>query len=242
MISKFIERISEDPRILTREDVRAFLKWLKETESGNYKNTLSALKVFYRDFLGRPEVVSSFKFPPKTVRVVRMVPTENLRTFYRELRQPRAKAMFMLYATSGLRRNELLSLKRRNVDPELRMIIPEGNGSRTKRTYVTFYNRETAKILKEILPEDPEARVFPVSSNYFQKKSLEIRTKVGVILTPQILREWFCSQMGELGVPDRYVDAFCGRVPRSILARHYTDYSPDKLKRIYDKANIKVLS
>lgn len=40
---------------------------------------------------------------------------------------------------------------------------------------------------------------------------------------------------------DRYVDAFCGRVPKSILARHYTDYSPKKLEVIYKKANIIVL-
>jgi intergrase/recombinase len=48
--------------------------------------------------------------------------------------------------------------------------------------------------------------------------------------------------MGRLRVPDRYVDAFCGRVPRSVLARHYTDFSPEKLKEIYEKANLKVLS
>jgi len=48
--------------------------------------------------------------------------------------------------------------------------------------------------------------------------------------------------MGELGVQDRYIDAFCGRVPKSILARHYTDYSPERLKRRYDKAGLKVLS
>ena len=47
--------------------------------------------------------------------------------------------------------------------------------------------------------------------------------------------------MGRLGIPDRYVDAFCGRVPRSVLARHYTDFSPGKLKEIYDKANLRVL-
>jgi intergrase/recombinase len=48
--------------------------------------------------------------------------------------------------------------------------------------------------------------------------------------------------MGRLSVPDRFVDAFCGRVPKSILARHYTDFSPEKLKEIYDKANLRVLS
>jgi hypothetical protein len=46
--------------------------------------------------------------------------------------------------------------------------------------------------------------------------------------------------MGALGVQDRFVDAFCGRIPKSVLARHYTDFSPGKLKQIYDKAEIKV--
>jgi intergrase/recombinase len=71
---------------------------------------------------------------------------------------------------------------------------------------------------------------------------MEARKKTGINITPQILREWFACEMGRLGVPDRYVDAFCGRVPRSVLARHYTDFSPEKLKEIYDKANLKVLS
>jgi intergrase/recombinase len=48
--------------------------------------------------------------------------------------------------------------------------------------------------------------------------------------------------MGGLGVPDRYVDAFCGTVPRSVLARHYTDFSLEKLKEIYDKANLRILN
>jgi len=47
--------------------------------------------------------------------------------------------------------------------------------------------------------------------------------------------------MGNLGVSDRYIDAFCGRVPKSVLAKHYTDYSPKKLKAIYDKADLRVL-
>jgi intergrase/recombinase len=48
--------------------------------------------------------------------------------------------------------------------------------------------------------------------------------------------------MGRVGVPDRFVDAFCGRVPKSILARHYTDFSPEKLKEIYDKVKLCILS
>ena len=45
-----------------------------------------------------------------------------------------------------------------------------------------------------------------------------------------------------LEVQDRYVDAFCGRMPQSILARHNTDYSPERLKEIYENAKLKVLN
>jgi hypothetical protein len=40
---------------------------------------------------------------------------------------------------------------------------------------------------------------------------------------------------------DRLVDAFCGRIPHSVLARHYTDFSPERLKEIYDRARLGIL-
>jgi intergrase/recombinase len=48
--------------------------------------------------------------------------------------------------------------------------------------------------------------------------------------------------MLRLGVSEAYIDAFCGRVPESVLARHYADYNPERLKEIYEKANLKVLT
>ena len=41
---------------------------------------------------------------------------------------------------------------------------------------------------------------------------------------------------------DRYFDAFCDRTPKSVIARYYTDYSPEKLKEIYVGVNLEVLS
>jgi len=49
------------------------------------------------------------------------------------------------------------------------------------------------------------------------------------------LRYLYANKMVEQGVQDWYIDACCGRTPKSVLARHYTDYSPERLKRIYDK-------
>jgi len=68
------------------------------------------------------------------------------------------------------------------------------------------------------------------------------RNKTGIDITPQKLRQWFCSEMLRLGISETYIDAFCGRVSKSVLARHYTDFSPQKLEEIYEKANIKILA
>ena len=53
---------------------------------------------------------------------------------------------------------------------------------------------------------------------------------------------WFATEMGELGVPDRFVDIFQGRAPRSVLRKHYTGKGLERLKRIYDNPDLKVLS
>jgi intergrase/recombinase len=63
-----------------------------------------------------------------------------------------------------------------------------------------------------------------------------------LLITSKVLRAWFSTEMGELGVPDRFVNIFQGRAPRNVLAKHYTGKGLQQLKRIYDKANLKVLN
>jgi len=42
-------------------------------------------------------------------------------------------------------------------------------------------------------------------------------------------------------VPDRFVDVFQGRAPKSVLAKHYTGKDLERLKRMHEKADLKVL-
>jgi intergrase/recombinase len=56
-----------------------------------------------------------------------------------------------------------------------------------------------------------------------------------------MLRAWFSTEMGEIGVPDRFIDVFQGRAPSTVLAKHYTEKGLLRLKRIYGKANLKVI-
>ena len=55
-----------------------------------------------------------------------------------------------------------------------------------------------------------DKRLFPISKRHVLRIFRNARKKTIIKITLQILRDWFCSEMGSLGVPDRYVDAFCG--------------------------------
>jgi len=105
---------------------------------------------------------------------------------------------------------------------------------------VTFYNDEMKELLGDYTPR-PGKRWIPIKTDDFRDVWRIPKEKTGISITPQVLRDWVCVAMGEAGVQDRYVDAFCGRLPKSILAKHYTDYSPLRLKRVYDNAKLRML-
>ena len=148
--------------------------------------------------------------------------------------------MFLFYASSGLRKGEVLSLTLDDVDFKKRMVIPKCHDGASKHSYVSFYNKETEKALNKL--DFSGDRLFNISDRQYKKLFNLAMQKSGLHITAKNLRDWFCCEMGNLGVSDRYIDAFCGRTPKSVLARHYTDYSPERFKRIYEKANLKILS
>jgi integrase/recombinase XerD len=240
-IKKLLQIVKKRPTEISREDLRSYLKSLESYSASYYKNALMALKVFFRDFLEAPEAVASFKFPHQIFKPKQIVSKEQLKQFYECLETKKEKALFMLYATTGLRRDEILSLKLEDIDLERRMITPNNHHGETKKSWVSFYNEEAEQVLKEYLDSKKHSRserLFPMQRQEVVELWKTARDKTGIDITPQKLRQWFCSEMMRLGVSETHIDAFCGRAPKSVLARHYTDFSPEKLKEVYDKANL----
>ncbi|MDI6820030.1 MAG: tyrosine-type recombinase/integrase [Candidatus Hodarchaeaceae archaeon] len=225
--------------------IRDYLAGFKDSSASTRANILKAFRRFFRDFLGRGEIVATFKLPRQEFKPKRVPTKEELKRFYEALKRPFERAVFLMLATSGLRRDEVASLKIGDIDLDKRMVLPNVTSTITKKRWASFFNREAEQALREYLngrDVSADQRLFPWRSSRIDRWFKRASEASGVKITPQILRDWFCSEMGELGVADRYVDAFCGRVPRSVLARHYTDFSPERLKRIYDGAGLKVLS
>lgn len=70
-IKKHLEAIRKEPKAVTKEDLRAYLMSIKENMApSTYKNILASLKRYYRDFLGKQDLVETFKFPELNFKLV----------------------------------------------------------------------------------------------------------------------------------------------------------------------------
>ena len=239
-ISRLLRRMQKEYWQVSKEDLRAFLFKFKQNHApATVAGVIKTIRVFYRYFLRCPELVESFKFPNIPYRPKIIPSRKDLQKFYSCLDSSFAEALFLFYASSGLRKGEVLSVNVKDIDFEKRMIVPSNHTGVTKCSYISFFNNETEKALNRLdLGGD---KLFNVSDRQYNKLWKSAQSKSGLHITAKRLRDWFCCEMGSLGVSDRYIDAFCGRTPKSVLSRHYTDFSPEKLKRIYEKAGLNVL-
>jgi integrase len=244
ILKRSLKKIGEP---ITLERIKEYLRGIRESYSpDHYSLTLSSLKNYLR-FKGYRDALKDFKFIHRGFTPKKIASKEELQAFFHALPSLGLKAYFMILASSGLRSGEVRNLTLDDVDFNQRMLRPSCHSGATKHSWVSFYNQEAEEILKKFREklskrQKMSKKLLPISSRDLKREWKIAKETTGLNLKPKDLRDWFCTQMAELGVPDRYVDAFCGRMPRSILAKHYSNYNPIRLKRIYDQAGLKVLS
>ena len=253
---RLTERVSRDYRnialrfvkfsegMISKDTIRGYLTEYLEKKPKTYNNQLDGLRAFVSRFLKRPDLMKDFKKAHQPNNFERKLPTkEQLRKGFYALTDDRERSIYLFYATSGLRHGEALELTKDDVDLQLRCIKSK-HDTRTKKAGVTFYNQECETYLQRYLDsrKDYKDRVFVIGTRAFIRIWNKASKATGFRITPQVLRVWHSTEMGELGVPDRYVDIFQGRAPKSVLAKFYTGKDLLRLKRIYDKAGLKVLS
>jgi integrase len=242
-----IERILEfcDDQNCGEVSTPALRSFLRTIDNDCYANNfVKSLRVYFRDYMKRGDLVESFKIVQTDGAPPKMAAKAELRTFHGALDTALERALFLIYASTGRRRLEILNLKLDDLDLPMCMIHPNSN-SATKHTLYSFYNAEAAAALNEYLKTRVDkygtGRVFIIQSAKRDRIFAAAKSKTGLDITPRVLRFWFANEMSRLGVQDRFINALQGRTPRSVLARHYADYSMENLKAVYDKAKLSVL-
>jgi integrase len=222
-----------------RDSVKAYLD---TNPSPTWKtNQLKALRRYVRDFLKLGNWIQEFQFERSSYKIQKAYPTNEQLTEFFNLLPYHTQFVFLMLFNSGLRIGEVLSLQVKDIDFETNMInASDIHKGETKSSWISFITQQTADDLLEYLSEedkleDSDNMVFSFSARSVQQDFKNASEQLGLDVNPKLLRKVFADRCGKAGIDKKYTDAFCGRTPKTVLQRHYTDYSPEALREQYDK-------
>ncbi|NQV40189.1 MAG: site-specific integrase [Nitrosopumilus sp.] len=221
--------------IINKESVKSYLD---TNESDSWKsNQIKALRRYIRDYLKLGNWIESFEFSKTKAKIKHLPSDQELLEFVKELKGESQIAFLLMY-TSGLRIGEIVKLKVENLNFEINSIdASEIHDGDTKHSWVSFFTTPLAKILQNYIEGKYIANnenLFSIESRTIQNNFKLVSEKLGIELTPHVLRSVFTEKCTVAKISDKYIDALCGRTSPSIIAKHYTDYSPQKLRLQYN--------
>jgi len=136
---------------ISKDSVRKYLSLYLSKAPKTYNNQLDGLRAFIGRFLGNPEVMNGFKKAHQNSVYEFSLPTiEQLRLGFKGLRDDRARSIYLMFLSSGLRKGELLNLTKSEIDFATRTIRSK-HDTRTKKAGVTFYSAEASEYLTRYL-------------------------------------------------------------------------------------------
>ena len=164
--------------------------------------------------------MDNYKHPQTPLRMKQEIEPSKVKSFIEAIDNLTVKCVAVLLATSGLRKNEVLQLRKADVDRTLCCIIPTCHTGETKHSGITFFNSEGHEILKNYEENTltQKDKLFVIGHETFLKEWNKARAKTGLSLKPKDLRDFFSQEFGKALIPDRYIDIFHGRSPGNVIA------------------------
>ena len=224
--------------IITETSVKAFLD---SNDSDSWKsNQLKALRKYIRDFLKLGNWINEFSFTKSKVKIRNELPNDECLVDFCSQLPYEVQIIFLVMYCSGLRIGEVMSLKLDSYNPDSRMIdasdIHEG---KTKSSWISFITQQTAEYLEGYyegtVDYENDVLLFKMNIRSVQNAFKSVSEQSRIVINPHLLRTIFSEKCREAGIKNEYINAFCGRTSQGVLERNYTDYSPNALRKQYDK-------
>ena len=96
IINFFLKVVGKPIEEIDCQDVRSYLLKYRDKSPKTHNNQIGALKRFFRDYLGRKEVIESYRFREVNITIKPIPNTQQLQMFFQYLPSDRDKALFLL--------------------------------------------------------------------------------------------------------------------------------------------------
>ncbi|MBI1770016.1 MAG: site-specific integrase [Bacteroidetes bacterium] len=229
------------PAELGEQDIRNYLLYLvekKKVSKSTQGQAINAIKFFYERILNQERKVYYLERPLREKTLPTVLNESEVVSIFKATANAKHRLMLMLIYSAGLRRSELLNLKRGDVDLERNIVFVRGGKGRKDRQSIL------ARSLNSIIAEyfityKPSQWLFEgidgaqYSASSLQQILRRAVSKAGVLKDVHLhtLRHSFATHLLESGTSTRYIQVLLGHEsPKT--TELYTQVSRVALDRI----------
>ena len=138
------------------------------------------------------------------------------------------RALILLMADTGLRRNEVVSLEWEDIDFETgRILVTNGKGGKIR---TVFMGKATSKALSKYQKRyNGEGQVFPIEPRSLTQRMRRLSNKVGIEFTPHALRRTFATMSLRNGLNVLSLQRMMGHTTLAMTTK-YVKYVDEDLR------------
>lgn len=230
-----------DPININEREIRSYLQRLiQEGKSNSYVNqALNSIKFYYEVVLGMPNRFYSIERPRKEKKLPEVLSKEEVVATIQNTNNIKHKCIVSLLYSSGLRRNELLNLKIKDIDSKRMMVrIRNSKGNKDRYTVLSAEVLKDLKIYykeyrpKEYLFEGAKGGRYSATSVLNIVANAARRAGIYKRISPHMLRHSFATHLLENGTDIRHIQLLLGHssTRTTEIYTHVADRSFMKIK------------
>jgi integrase/recombinase XerD len=231
---------------LGETEIRNYLLHLineKKLSKSTQNQAINAIKFYYEHVLGQSRKVYYLERPMKDRTLPEILSEEEVVRIFDVTRNKKHKLMLMMIYSGGLRRSELLNLRKGDVDTRRHVIFVKGGKGRKDRQ--TILAKSVAPLVEAYLDEEhPKYWFFEgVNRQQYSASSLQSIFRralrdAGIRKEAHLhtLRHSFATHLLENGTSTRYIQELLGHEsPKTTeIYTHVTRFSLDKIRSPLD--------
>jgi integrase/recombinase XerD len=216
------ERYFQDKDIehLTKEEIRDYLLHLikKDDISQSTQNqVINAIKFYYEQVLGQEKETYWIERPRKEKKLPNVISEESVQRMLSSIDNLKHLCVVGLLYSSGLRRGEVINIRKGDIDIERRQI--RVRGAKGKKDRVTILSKHMTRLLVQYVAEyKPQYWLFEgairgkYSAGSVGNVVKRAARKAGIAqrVTPHTLRHSFATHLLEQGTDTRFIQELLG--------------------------------
>jgi site-specific recombinase XerD len=228
---------------LDEQDVRVFLQHLIQNGQSNssVNQAINAIKFYYEVVLGMPNRFYEIERPRKESRLPKVISKEEVLAIIEHTNNIKHRCIVQMLYSAGLRRNELLNLKLKDIDSKRMLVrVEDSKGNKDRLTLLS--RNVLSDLRKYYIKYEPETYLFEgkKGQKYSATSVLNIvkraADKAGIRcrVTPHVLRHSFATHLLEAGTDLRQIQVLLGHSSTK-TTEIYTHLDREYLKQIIEE-------